>query len=257
MDTLTWKRQDKAYHEDQHVVQTFDRRIIRKYRLEHKYYTLEKWIDVLVEKKATDVLDVGCATGTASLALARRGLHAFALDASHAMLEEVQRKAKLESLHVACVLGDAEQMPFTDKQFDGVICMGVLHHLHDIEKGIEEQIRVLKKGGILFISEPFWHRPWFSLPYHACVEALRWVLRAFKGKFLSTPERLLTHDHLNQIKTILDRQGLVYDIEFFVYWPNVIVYLPQRLGLGLVRFLNRMNQGSNRGDSVFISVRKP
>ena len=251
-----WKQQDKSYHEDHEVVETFDQRIVHKYHVEHKYFTLERWIEVFKANKAQRVLDYGCATGNASLALSRRGIKAVAFDASLRMLEEVKKKAQALSLDVTCVQGDAEHLPFEDEYFDGSVCMGVLHHLPDIPRAIEEQIRVLNKGGTIFISEPFYHRAWISYPYHICIEGMRRVRDLFKRPLLTTPERLLTYGLLNEIKVVLKKHHLEYQIKYFVYWPNIIGFLPESIGYPLVCFFNKLNAGSNRGDIVFITITK-
>jgi len=255
-DAQEWKLQDKFYHENHDIVESFDRRIIRKYELERKYFTLYKWIEIFKGIKAQKVLDFGCATGTVSLALARNGIKAFALDASSAMIDQVKKKAQAESLAVTYIIGDAEQLPIESNCFDGVICLGVLHHLPNITKGLEEQIRVLKTGGMIFISEPFKHRAWISYPYHFCIEAIRRVIKLFKSDNLSTRERLLTYAHINEMRAVLDQHHLDYQIKYFVYWPNVVGFLPEFIGYPLVCSLNKINQGSNRGDIVIISITK-
>jgi len=40
-------------------------------------------------------------------------------------------------------------MPYENDYFDFTHCGGVLHHTHDVFKGIEELLRVTKKGGML------------------------------------------------------------------------------------------------------------
>jgi 2-polyprenyl-3-methyl-5-hydroxy-6-metoxy-1,4-benzoquinol methylase len=256
ISTGEWKNQDKEYHEDADVVASFDHRIVRKFRIEHKYFTLDKWIDELVANNAKLVMDFGCATGTASLSLSRRGMKVFAIDASSRMIEEVKKKAQRESLNVTCVLGDVEQLPFENNFFDGIICLGVLHHLPNISKGIEEQSRVLKKGGLLFISEPFRHKPWISYPYYMGLDIIKFFVQLFKKQKISTPERTLTFTDLKEILTKLDQCGLEYQITYFIYWSNVFGYLPEFLAYPLVKIVNKINQGSNRGDAIFIKARK-
>ena len=70
------------------------------------------------------------------------------------------------------VVADMEALPFKEGTFDMVYGFGVLHHLHDIEAGVEEAARVLRMGGqIGFGSEnsgwcplnyvmPFLYRNW-------------------------------------------------------------------------------------------------
>ncbi len=47
------------------------------------------------------------------------------------------------------VVGDMEFLPFKDNTFDMVYGFGILHHLGDIQKGVLEAARVLKKGGYI------------------------------------------------------------------------------------------------------------
>ena len=45
------------------------------------------------------------------------------------------------------VVGDAMQLPFEEESFDLAFSIGLLEHFEDIEKLIEEQYRILAKGG--------------------------------------------------------------------------------------------------------------
>lgn len=51
-------------------------------------------------------------------------------------------------------LADALSLPFCDNTFDGVISVDVIEHVEDDIRFIEESLRVLKKGGILFFTTP-------------------------------------------------------------------------------------------------------
>jgi ubiquinone/menaquinone biosynthesis C-methylase UbiE len=50
--------------------------------------------------------------------------------------------------------GVAENLPFTDNSFDFVYCFTVIEHVQDVEKSIQEMIRVTKKGGMLYFNTP-------------------------------------------------------------------------------------------------------
>ena len=45
-------------------------------------------------------------------------------------------------------------LPFPDNYFDFICCLGVLHHLPDVDKIISEFFRCSKKGGYILIREP-------------------------------------------------------------------------------------------------------
>jgi ubiquinone/menaquinone biosynthesis C-methylase UbiE len=49
---------------------------------------------------------------------------------------------------------DAHELPFPKDSFNAVIAIDVLEHLHDPLKAILEIKRILKKGGILYLSVP-------------------------------------------------------------------------------------------------------
>jgi SAM-dependent methyltransferase len=50
----------------------------------------------------------------------------------------------------------AEQLPFESNSFDYVIAKDSLHHFKDPVKALFEINRVLKSGGSLLVSEPYW-----------------------------------------------------------------------------------------------------
>jgi SAM-dependent methyltransferase len=49
------------------------------------------------------------------------------------------------------VQGKAEEMPFEDEEFFAVVFATTLDHVEDVEKTIDEALRVLQIGGYLFI----------------------------------------------------------------------------------------------------------
>jgi SAM-dependent methyltransferase len=53
------------------------------------------------------------------------------------------------------VYGDARTLPFADQSFDAALCFQVLEHVDRPEAVVREIQRVLKPGGLGFISAPF------------------------------------------------------------------------------------------------------
>ena len=72
------------------------------------------------------------------------------LDFATAMLEI--GKGKTNCGNVTFVLGDAQSLPFPDKDFDKVIALALLPHLDDKAGTLSEFHRVLKPGGLLIIA---------------------------------------------------------------------------------------------------------
>jgi ubiquinone/menaquinone biosynthesis C-methylase UbiE len=96
------------------------------------------------------VLDVGCGTGEYVQRANELGLSASGIEPAEAM-----RKAASEKNPGSTILnGVATELPFPDGTFDLVICIEVLRYLHsaDNRQALREMYRVLKPGGILFLT---------------------------------------------------------------------------------------------------------
>lgn len=95
------------------------------------------------------VLDAGCGTG-----LIGAGLHALGrdnltgADISAAMLA----RARARGIYRALAKCDLCAMPFSDGDFDAVVCIAVLTYAASIERVFREFERVLRPGGLLVFS---------------------------------------------------------------------------------------------------------
>lgn len=94
------------------------------------------------------VLDIGCGTGRMIENLRKFGAKAVGIDVSKEML----RVARKKFLSTEFVLGDAENLPFEDEEFDMVIASFVVVHLGDLRLAFEEVHRVLKDGGVFIVT---------------------------------------------------------------------------------------------------------
>ncbi len=99
------------------------------------------------------VLDVGCGAGRHAIFMAREGFDSYATDLSEAGLDAAQRRAAEEGQSITTKVAVADDLPFQEEWFDGVICFGVLNYLppHGAKRAMGEFQRVLKPGGKLFV----------------------------------------------------------------------------------------------------------
>jgi SAM-dependent methyltransferase len=92
-------------------------------------------------------LEVGCGEGVIADKLQRRADEVVALDLPDAGLRTWwQRYPGPRYLH-----GDAHHLPFEDAQFDLVVAVEVLEHLHDPVQGLREMARVSRRHLVLSV----------------------------------------------------------------------------------------------------------
>jgi ubiquinone/menaquinone biosynthesis C-methylase UbiE len=104
-------------------------------------------------RSGLDALDVGCGTGFLSFELAARGHRVTGIDFAAAMLDEARRKTALANAPIRFEQGDAENLPFTARVFDLVVCRHVLWTLPHPEAAVAEWVRVLRPSGRLVVLD--------------------------------------------------------------------------------------------------------
>lgn len=123
------------------------------------YQVRKKGFDILIDPKDLKnkkILDIGCGFG----AFIRYSLEKEALEVSGVEISEddlLTAKNAFKNKNVILKEGTAINLPFSDNSFDTVVSFEVLEH---IPKNTENQMfseihRVLKKGGILYLSTPY------------------------------------------------------------------------------------------------------
>jgi ubiquinone/menaquinone biosynthesis C-methylase UbiE len=121
--------------------------------------TLREMTVRLAQIKPGDcVLEVGCGTGTLTLAAKRQAGSsgkAFGIDIIPGMIEASRRKAAQANEDIAFQLGSIDDIPFPADQFDVVMCSFMIFHMSEMtrRKGIAEIYRVLQPRGRLLVLD--------------------------------------------------------------------------------------------------------
>jgi len=111
------------------------------------------WVfDALDLQPHTRVCEIGCGPGGLWVANAQRlpgAIELALMDMSPAMV--AQARAAVAPWHptLACLVGDAQALPFTPESFDLVIANHMLYHVPDRARALAEMRRILRPGGRL------------------------------------------------------------------------------------------------------------
>ena len=76
------------------------------------------------------------------------------VDVSTAQLAACRRRVEeAPARDVQLILGEAENLPVRDHQFDAVLSIGAFNYFNDPEQALREMIRAVKPGGTIVISD--------------------------------------------------------------------------------------------------------
>ena len=96
------------------------------------------------------ILDLGCGAGTYCRIMADLGYRVVGVDYSIGSIKKARQLNYDKS--IVFNVAEAYHLPFKDKSFDIVICIGVLQTLSNEKNAFIEIDRILKSDGILFLD---------------------------------------------------------------------------------------------------------
>jgi 2-polyprenyl-3-methyl-5-hydroxy-6-metoxy-1,4-benzoquinol methylase len=128
------------------------------YRLEMDRYELVPWIDSVLPLRGARILEVGCGTGSGTVALAEQGAQVTALDVHTEALLVADLRCRIHGLGgVDFVQMNAEQLTtkYRSGQFDLILFFAVLEHmtLAEREVALRSAWTLLNEGGYLCVTE--------------------------------------------------------------------------------------------------------
>jgi arsenite methyltransferase len=118
--------------------------------------TTRRALELIEAGRGERMLDVASGNGTSAIVAARDfGCLVTGLDYAAGAVDEAQRAADAAGLSARAdfVAGDAEALPFSDGEFDAVLCECSLCTFPDKARAVAEMRRVLRRGGRLALSD--------------------------------------------------------------------------------------------------------
>jgi ubiquinone/menaquinone biosynthesis C-methylase UbiE len=168
------------------------------------------------------VLDVGTGPGYAAQQAAERGAVATGVDIADELLELARRR----NHGIRFLRGDAEDLPFTARSFDALVCNFAINHVPRPRRAIAEFVRVLVPEGWVAVSA--WDTPDRNRCLGILVDAVRecGVTKTPAGldpyRFADDEElrRLLSAEQLEEVE--VRSLSLAHRIEAEELWQGLL-----------------------------------
>ena len=131
-----------------------DSRLIRNNAHKIEYITTTKYIEKYL-KKGDRIIEIGAGTGRYSINYASKGYKVDTVELVNKNLEILKSKIT-PNMNINAIKGNAIDLSmYRENTFDITLVLGPLYHLYDdidINKALEEAIRVTKPKGKIFIA---------------------------------------------------------------------------------------------------------
>ena len=145
-------------------------------------------INALRPYSPKSILDVATGTGDFALLEARKlkPEEIVGADISEGMMAVGRKKAEAAGLShiISFAKEDCTRLSFPDERFDAVTAAFGIRNFQELDKGLSEMCRVLKKGGHLAVAE-------LTAPVSF---PMRQLFRVYSHTFLPAYAKLISHD---------------------------------------------------------------
>ncbi|WGV98690.1 MerR family transcriptional regulator [Vibrio sp. YMD68] len=133
------------------------------------FETLERWgpgsqkdslkaMSLIAAETMTDILEIGCGTGTSTLLLAENSAaHITAVDNEPIAIEQLNEKIQNAQFNhrISPVFASMTELPFQAKSFDAIWAEGCVY-IMGMENALKQWKPLLKEHGVLMVSDLVW-----------------------------------------------------------------------------------------------------
>jgi len=99
-----------------------------------------------------DIADIGCGAGTQSRLWGERGHRVYGVDVNEPLIRLAEKRAVGQGLDIKFEVGSATALPWSDRSMDVCLVPELLEHVVDWQSCMNEVARVLRPGGLLYLS---------------------------------------------------------------------------------------------------------
>jgi 2-polyprenyl-6-hydroxyphenyl methylase/3-demethylubiquinone-9 3-methyltransferase len=99
-----------------------------------------------------NIADIGCGAGTQARLWAQGGHRVFGLDVNEPLIRLARQRTEEAGLVIRFEVGTATALPWADRTMDVRLLPELLEHVADCQACLNEAARVLRPGGLLYLS---------------------------------------------------------------------------------------------------------
>lgn len=137
-----WEKATPMKFKEEHW--SYEKKRLFRYGLQHYMMEVFDW-DGWRGKR---VLEVGCGSGIDAVEFAQNGAMVTAVDITKGAVEATSELAKEAGVKLTAFRIDEEKaLPFKDHTFDCIYSYGVLHHIPNVARVLQDMYRVLRPSG--------------------------------------------------------------------------------------------------------------
>jgi len=104
------------------------------------------------QNRHLEVADIGCGAGAQCQLWAELGHSVHGLDINGPLIELARQRAAERRQEIQFEIGSVTNLPWSDASMDVCLSPEPLEHVQDWESCVNEFVRILKPGGILYLS---------------------------------------------------------------------------------------------------------
>ena len=171
-------------------------------RLEEFRSTLIPWLDRANHLAGKNILEIGCGTGSSTIALAEQGARVTALDVVDSSLTVARDRCRVYGLDASFENANATEVKnlFAEQEFDFIIFFAALEHMTHDERiiAMRDTWDMLPPGGLWCVVETP-NRLWFYDSHTSWLPFFMWLPDDLAFKYSQFSPRKPFHDLYREI----------------------------------------------------------